>query len=181
MCGQQQQLEQGPKRPADLLATGPEPAQLIVAQDAVSGPLLGKRLHPDDGGDCQPVLLDRPVEEGAEFGKDTVGVDRRATLGDRIDQIDGVALGQGCDRPLGPVRQYVALQRALGLLECTRRSVSPGVPLQVILEQPGESVLAGQSGAPLNTVRSRLRLAKESLRKTIESQPGLCEALEVDR
>jgi RNA polymerase sigma-70 factor (ECF subfamily) len=40
--------------------------------------------------------------------------------------------------------------------------------------------IAGQSGAPLNTVRSRLRLAKESLRKTIESQPGLCEALEVD-
>ena len=40
--------------------------------------------------------------------------------------------------------------------------------------------IAVQSSAPLNTVRSRLRLAKESLRKTIESQPGLCEALEVD-
>ena len=40
--------------------------------------------------------------------------------------------------------------------------------------------IAGQSGAPLNTVRSRLRLAKESLRKTIESQPGLVELLGVD-
>jgi RNA polymerase sigma-70 factor (ECF subfamily) len=39
--------------------------------------------------------------------------------------------------------------------------------------------IAGQSGAPLNTVRSRLRLAKESLRKTIESQPGLLELLDV--
>lgn len=40
--------------------------------------------------------------------------------------------------------------------------------------------IAMQSGAPLNTVRSRLRLAKESLRRTIESQPGLVEALEMD-
>jgi RNA polymerase sigma-70 factor, ECF subfamily len=41
--------------------------------------------------------------------------------------------------------------------------------------------IAQQSGAPLNTVRSRLRLAKESLRRTIETEPGLAEALEVDR
>lgn len=39
--------------------------------------------------------------------------------------------------------------------------------------------IAGQSSTPLNTVRSRLRLAKESLRRTIESKPGLIEALEV--
>ncbi len=40
--------------------------------------------------------------------------------------------------------------------------------------------IASQSGAPLNTVRSRLRLAKESLRKMIETQPQLIEALGVD-
>jgi RNA polymerase sigma-70 factor (ECF subfamily) len=40
--------------------------------------------------------------------------------------------------------------------------------------------IAVQSRAPLNTVRSRLRLAKESLRKTIESQPWLHEALELN-
>ncbi len=40
--------------------------------------------------------------------------------------------------------------------------------------------IAAQSGAPLNTVRSRLRLAKESLRRTIESQPGLVALLGVD-
>jgi RNA polymerase sigma-70 factor (ECF subfamily) len=40
--------------------------------------------------------------------------------------------------------------------------------------------IAEQSGAPLNTVRSRLRLAKESLRRRIESQPHLVDALELD-
>ncbi len=39
--------------------------------------------------------------------------------------------------------------------------------------------IATRSGAPLNTVRSRLRLAKESLKRRIEADAGLIEALEV--
>jgi RNA polymerase sigma-70 factor (ECF subfamily) len=35
------------------------------------------------------------------------------------------------------------------------------------------------SGAPVNTVRSRLRLAKEALRRNIESDPALAEELGV--
>jgi len=37
--------------------------------------------------------------------------------------------------------------------------------------------IATHSGAPLNTVRSRLRLAKEALKSRIEEDPGLVEAL----
>jgi RNA polymerase sigma-70 factor (ECF subfamily) len=39
--------------------------------------------------------------------------------------------------------------------------------------------VAASTGVPLNTVRSRLRLAKEALRKRIESDPALAELLEV--
>lgn len=39
--------------------------------------------------------------------------------------------------------------------------------------------IAASSGAPLNTIRSRLRLAKEALRKKIESAPGLADELGV--
>jgi RNA polymerase sigma-70 factor (ECF subfamily) len=39
--------------------------------------------------------------------------------------------------------------------------------------------IATHSGAPLNTVRSRLRLAKEALRSKIESDPKLVDTLEV--
>jgi RNA polymerase sigma factor (sigma-70 family) len=39
--------------------------------------------------------------------------------------------------------------------------------------------IAAHSAVPLNTVRSRLRLAKEALRKRIEAAPGLQEALVV--
>lgn len=39
--------------------------------------------------------------------------------------------------------------------------------------------IAKATGAPTNTVRSRMRLAKDALRKSIEKSPGLSEELEV--
>jgi len=41
--------------------------------------------------------------------------------------------------------------------------------------------VASATAAPVNTVRSRLRLAKEALRRRIEADPDLAEALEVAR
>jgi len=40
--------------------------------------------------------------------------------------------------------------------------------------------IAVHTGAPVNTVRSRMRLAKEAMRRRIEADTGLAEALEVD-
>lgn len=40
--------------------------------------------------------------------------------------------------------------------------------------------IASATGAPTNTVRSRMRLAKDALRRSIEKSPGLSEELGVD-
>jgi RNA polymerase sigma-70 factor (ECF subfamily) len=40
--------------------------------------------------------------------------------------------------------------------------------------------ISAASGAPINTVRSRMRLAKEALRKRIEADPALRDLLEVE-
>ena len=40
--------------------------------------------------------------------------------------------------------------------------------------------VAAQSGVPLNTVRSRIRLAKERLKGRIEADPALLDALDVE-
>jgi RNA polymerase sigma factor (sigma-70 family) len=40
--------------------------------------------------------------------------------------------------------------------------------------------VAAATGAPLNTVRSRIRLAKEALRRRIDADPKLVELLEVE-
>ncbi len=50
--------------------------------------------------------------------------------------------------------------------------------LRVMLGWSLEDV-AQATGAPLNTVRSRVRLAKEALRRRIEADPTLADALEV--
>jgi RNA polymerase sigma-70 factor (ECF subfamily) len=41
--------------------------------------------------------------------------------------------------------------------------------------------IAQAGGSPLNTIRSRLRLAKEALRRKIEADPGLADELGVER
>jgi RNA polymerase sigma factor (sigma-70 family) len=41
--------------------------------------------------------------------------------------------------------------------------------------------IANATGAPVNTVRSRVRLAKEALRKRIEAEPSLTDDLELGR
>src|SRR5262249_19342612 len=43
------------------------------------------------------------------------------------------------------------------------------------LEEVGQA-----TGVPVNTVRSRLRLAKQALRRRIEADPDLCDELEVE-
>jgi len=50
--------------------------------------------------------------------------------------------------------------------------------LRVVMGWSLEEVSAS-TGAPINTVRSRLRLAREALRRRIESDPRLAEELEV--
>lgn len=52
--------------------------------------------------------------------------------------------------------------------------------MRVVLGFSLEEV-ARATGAPTNTVRSRVRLAKEALRRSIERTPGLADELEVGR
>jgi RNA polymerase sigma-70 factor, ECF subfamily len=51
--------------------------------------------------------------------------------------------------------------------------------MRVVLGWSREEI-AEYTGAPVNTVRSRMRLAKEALKKRIEADPTLLEALEVE-
>jgi RNA polymerase sigma-70 factor (ECF subfamily) len=50
--------------------------------------------------------------------------------------------------------------------------------LRVMLGWSLEDV-AQATGAPLNTVRSRVRLAKEALRRRVDADPSLADQLEV--
>lgn len=107
---------------------------------------------------------------------------RRRTKVDRSRRDDEADAETVATAQPGPSEEMAAQRRKeilRGLLAELPTEQAEALAMRVVLGWSLEEI-AVQSGAPLNTVRSRLRLAKESLRRTIEAQPGLCEALEVD-
>ncbi len=100
--------------------------------------------------------------------------------------------------------QRFELERERMLADCMHDAAPPAIPLEaqrrtallrgLLDELPPEQAealamrtilgwsreeIARVSGVPLNTVRSRLRLAKEALRRKIEADPALAEELGV--
>lgn len=66
------------------------------------------------------------------------------------------------------------------LLETLPEEQSHTLGLRIVLGFSLQET-AEATGVPLNTVRSRIRLAKEALRRLIDADPRLIEMLEVDR
>lgn len=66
------------------------------------------------------------------------------------------------------------------LLESLPEEQAHSLALRIVLGWSLDEV-ALATGAPVNTVRSRVRLAKEALRRRIEADTALAEDLEVDR
>jgi RNA polymerase sigma-70 factor (ECF subfamily) len=95
---------------------------------------------------------------------DSIDVDELERLPDtRVDRVDA-------ERRKELVRELLAT-----LPEEQAETLSLRVVLGFSLEE-----VAQATGVPMNTVRSRVRLAKTSLKKRIEADPTLLEALEVE-
>ena len=144
-----------------------------VAQQALIGFI---QALPAFRGDCDPARYATTIAVrtaiGARHRSRLEGSRRDADA--EPDAVASSALEPG--EEMASQRRKEALRELLAELPAEQ---AEALAMRVVLGWSLDEI-AVQSGAPLNTVRSRLRLAKESLRKTIESQPGLCEALEVD-
>ena len=77
--------------------------------------------------------------------------------------------------PVVAARRRSEIRELLGTLP---EAQAETLALRIVMGFSMDEV-ATSTGVPLNTVRSRLRLAKEALRKRIESDPALAELLEV--
>ena len=137
-------------------------------EDAVQLSLIGFiQALPSFRGDCHPSLF------AARIAVRTAGAVRRrsrARQGGRdagvdVDTLEGNAADPGAARRREAVR---------GLLDDLPEEQAEALALRFML---GWSLLeiAGASGAPLNTVRSRLRLAKEALRRRIDGDAALAD------
>ena len=144
--------------------------------DATQLALIGfVQALPAFRGDCDPVSYGRVIAVRA-----AIAARKRArthalrcdddTETDRIEE----------PRP-SPGEQATATQRKhilRGLLAELPSEQAEALALRIVFGHSFEEV-ASLTGVPLNTVRSRMRLAKERLRTRIEGDASLLEALEV--
>lgn len=145
-----------------------------VAQQALIGFI---QALPAFRGDCDPARYATTIAVRTAIGaRRRVRVEHaRRDAGADADAVASPAMGPG--EEIASARRKEVLRELLAELPPEQ---AEALAMRVVLGWSLEEI-AAQSGAPLNAVRSRLRLAKESLRKTIESQPGLVELLGVDQ
>lgn len=143
--------------------------------DAVQQTLIGfVQGLPAFRGDCDPTGYGRVIAV-----RTAVAIRKRARSRDAKN--DPGADADAIPSTASPREDAFARRRkeALrSLLEELPQEQAEAFAMRIVLGCSLEEI-AAESGAPLNTVRSRLRLAKERLRARIENDPDLRDTLEV--
>jgi RNA polymerase sigma factor (sigma-70 family) len=145
--------------------------------------------HPDLDDACQLALIGF-VQALPQFRGECDPAQFAARIGVRVATATrkrARALGARTDVSTEPEE----IQVAPAALTSGRRRTLVRSLLDALPEEQGETLalrvvlgwslkeISAASGAPVNTIRSRLRLAKEALRRRIASNPELAEALDV--
>ena len=154
------------------------PTRRADVEDLVQESLLGLLASLESfRGDCTVVHFACRIAV-----RTAVRARRRAAFREAAVGTDDGALATtrtapaGADRELAAERRRVALRAVLDELP---EAQAQALALRIVLGCSMEEV-AEATGVPLNTVRSRLRLAKEALRRRILEDPALAATLEVD-
>jgi RNA polymerase sigma factor (sigma-70 family) len=146
--------------------------------DAVQQSLIGLvQALPAFRGDCEPIGY------ATIIAVRTAVATRKRSRTDQSRREDGIDADLMAGSGLSAGEEAAANHRKellRNLLDDLPVEQAEALAMRVCL---GWSIkeIATHSGAPLNTVRSRLRLAKEALKSRIEEEPELVEALGLGR
>lgn len=160
------------------VAAGVLGARHAELDDAVQQSMIALvRALPAFRGECHPagyasrITLRVALRVRRNVKRD---VNRREAL-EQLSSADdeGTSTGAASDQTLGSRRRELLRE----LLEDLPEEQAEALTLRVVMGWSLDEV-ARASGAPVNTVRSRVRLAKEALRARIEAQPALAELRE---
>lgn len=146
--------------------------------DAVQQTLIGfVQGLPAFRGDCDPTGYGRVIAV-----RTAVAVRRRSraqsAIADSSTDADSVAAGR--PSPKDDAHAFRRKEVLRELLTELPPEQAEALAMRVVLGCSLEEI-ARESDAPVNTIRSRLRLAKERLKARIENDPDLLETLEVQR
>ncbi len=168
-----------------LRAVGPKLVVVVRAilgsghpdiEDAVQQTLIGfVQALPSFRGDCDPTGFGRVIAV-----RTALAVRRRARVLRSRNESDAVVEELPNDRP-SPGEDVLARRRkdlVRSLLAELPPEQAEAFAMRIMLGCTLEEI-ATQGEVPINTVRSRIRLAKERLKARIEADPVLVDALEV--
>ncbi|HEY8079790.1 MAG TPA: sigma-70 family RNA polymerase sigma factor [Labilithrix sp.] len=142
--------------------------------DAAQHALIGfVQALPAYRGDCDPLGYGRVIAVRSAIAVRKRSRSIRARHDDEAD-LDAMATGHASPKAEVASRQRKEILREL-LAELPSEQAET-LALRVVLGCSLEEV-AEETKAPVNTVRSRIRLAKERLKARIESDPSLLDAL----
>lgn len=144
--------------------------------DAIQQTLIGfVQALPSFRGDCEPIGFGRVIAV-----RTAMAMKRKSrTQESRTDgsvETDQLAAGRPSPRDVVFAERRKYAIRAL--LDELPNEQGEAIAMRIILGYSLEEI-ARHANAPVNTIRSRLRLAKERLRARIEQDPSLRETLEV--
>lgn len=127
-------------------------------------------------GDCDPTGYGRVIAV-----RTAVAIRKRARahVAKTDDATDADTLAARQPSPRDDAYAHRRKEALRELLTELPHEQAEALAMRVVLGCSLEEI-ATESGAPVNTIRSRLRLAKERLKARIESSPSLLEMLEVD-
>ena len=142
--------------------------------DTIQQSLIGfVQALPSYRGECEPARFAASIAVRACIATKRRAIRRNADRDDAIDP-DSLEVGHGDIAIMDQRRRLV--RELLGKLP---EEQAEAMALRFVLGWTLEQV-AVATEVPTNTVRSRLRLAKEALRRRIQASPLLREALEVE-
>jgi RNA polymerase sigma factor (sigma-70 family) len=146
--------------------------------DAVQQTLIGfVQGLPAFRGECDPSGYGRVIAVRTAMHVRRRARDRDTRSDDSVD-MDAMPETRPCPRDvIVAKRRKQAIRELLGELPPEQ---AEAFAMRIVLGCSLEEI-ATHCGAPLNTIRSRLRIAKERLRARIESDPVLLETLEMQR
>lgn len=141
-------------------------------EDAAQLALIGFiQALPSFRGECDPAQF------AARIAVRTAGAIRRRARA-RFGAVDQAADVDSLEAPPEEIEAARRKEFIRALLDGLPEEQAEVLVLRIMLGWALKDI-ATTSGAPLNTVRSRLRLAKEALRRRIADDPVLTEALDL--
>ena len=152
-------------------------ADAADADDVVQQSLIGLvQALPAFRGECEPSSY------ACRIAVRTAVAARKRTRAVRArhDDATDADLVPGAPSPSDEAHARRRKEIMRTLLEEIPEEQAEALAMRTVLGWSLEEIAASAS-APLNTIRSRLRLAKEALRRKIESVPGLADELGVER